>query len=102
MTPPPAAVASRLSVVSLLELLSNGDTLGVSGLDRMLRPRGNVRFDFHSGSLLVGDTWLGEVPAGSKEYWLLVSLARQLDHFVPYADLKREVLERSGSSDGSR
>jgi hypothetical protein len=101
LTPPPAALASRLSVVSLLELLSNGDTLGVSGLDRVLRSQGKVRFDSHSGGLWAGDTLLGEVPVGSKEFWLLATLAQQLDHFVPYADLKRVVLERAVSSDAT-
>ena len=36
---------------------------------------------------------------GSKEYFFLDCLARHLDTFVPYADLKREVLRRSGSKD---
>ena len=62
-------------------------------------PAGSIRFAKHSGALWIGDTQAGEVPVGSKEYVFLVCLASHLDHFVPYADLKREVLRRTGSTD---
>ncbi len=85
--------------VALIELLRLDDTLAVADLATVLRPRGNVRFDAHSGALWVGETFLGEIPVGSKEYFFLSALASQLDHFVSYADLKYEILRRSGSSD---
>jgi DNA-binding winged helix-turn-helix (wHTH) protein len=87
---------------SLLDVL--GQTHGrciVADLPQLLFGNGAVRFDAESGALWIGDTWLGEVPVGSKEYHLLACLAENLDHFVPYADLKHEVLRRSGSHDGT-
>ena len=83
----------------LHELLRPDGSLAAIDLARLLAPRGNVRFDGESGTLWVGDTWLGEVPLGSKEYHFLEALAEQIDRFVPYADLKREVKSRSGSKD---
>src|SRR5206468_7313793 len=58
-----------------------------------------VRFDVGTGSLFVDDRLLGEVPLSSKEFFFLRYLAEHLDAFVAYADLKREVLRRSGSRD---
>ncbi len=93
--------ADRLSCrsVSLLELRRLDDSLSATDLHFLLRARGNVRFDADSGVLWVGDTVVGEVPVGCKEYFFLRSLARDLDHFVPYADLKHEVLRQTGSRD---
>src|SRR5207244_12946799 len=65
------------------------------------RPAGDVRLDARSGALRVGAAWLGEVPLGSKEFFFLDCLARHLDSFVPYADLKRAVLSQTGSRDAT-
>jgi hypothetical protein len=67
-------------------------------LASLLEPSGIVRFETHSGVIRVGDALLGEVPVGSREFHLLACLAEQLDHFVPYSDLKKEVLRRTGGS----
>jgi hypothetical protein len=86
--------------VSLLELLrQDADSLTATDLSGLLRKGGTVRFDAESGVLWAGDMWLGEVPVGSKEYHLLACLARQLDRYVPYADLKHAVLRATGSTD---
>jgi hypothetical protein len=86
--------------VSLLEIIrKDTDGLAVGGMSQILFGRGTVRFDDASGTLWAGDAWLGEVPVGSKEHAFLACLARSLDHFVPYADLKHEVLRLSGSRD---
>lgn len=58
-----------------------------------------VRFDPTSGGLWVGDRKLGEVPVGSQEFHLLACLAESPDRYVPYADLRREVLRRGGGRD---
>lgn len=87
--------------VFLLELLQPDDALTVGNPASLLRKSGNVRFDRHSGALWVGDALLGEVPVGSKEHAFLACLAGQLDHFVPYADLKRAVLRQNGSADAT-
>ncbi len=97
----PASVERIRHSASLLEVLRLEGVLGVTEPGRLLRVRGNVRFETHSGVLRVGDAILGEVPPGSKEYYFLRCLAGQLDRFVPYADIKREVLRESGSSDGT-
>lgn len=87
--------------VPLVELFHPNGSPAIPGLNTLLRTRGAVRFDTHSGALWVGATLLGEVPVGSREFFFLQCLAEQLDHFVPYADLKREVLLRSGSTDST-
>ncbi len=97
--PPADPVSQRGRCLSLLELLSMQDTLAVRMIGPLLRTRGDVRFDEGSGALFVGDRLLGEVPVGSKEFVFLRCLASQIDAFVPYADLKREVLRHSGSRD---
>ena len=89
----------RGPVLSLLEILHWHRSLRVADGVDLLRQRGNVRFDSVSGALRVGDIWLGEVPVGSKEFFFLDCLAAQFDRFVPYADLKHDVLRRSGSTD---
>jgi hypothetical protein len=87
-------------VLSLLDLLRiEGDALIVSSLQRFLEHEGGVRFDADGGQLIAGDAVVGEVPVASKEYHLLACLAENLDRYVPYADLKHEILRRSGSRD---
>lgn len=87
--------------VPAVELFDADGNLRAYDVAALLRPRGGVRFDAHSGALWLGDTWLGEVPVGSKEFHLLAYLAepQNLDRFVAYGDLKREVLRRSGGND---
>ena len=85
--------------VSLLELLKLKESLAVTDLRPLLRVRGNVRFDDQSGVLWVGDESVGEVPVGSKEFYFLDCLTRHRDCFVSYADLKSEILRRSGNRD---
>ncbi len=85
--------------VPLLTVLRWDGALAVNNLRVLLRPQGRIRFDAHTGTLWAGDARLGEVPPGSKECFFLDCLVRHLDRFVPYADLKREVLRRSGSRD---
>jgi hypothetical protein len=55
-----------------------------------------VRFDPASGALWAGDRKLGEAPVGSQECHLLACVAENLDRYVSYSDLRREVLRRSG------
>lgn len=99
---PSEAERRRHRSISLFQVLRSDDgALAVADLRRMLRPRGDVRFDRHSGILWLDDDWLGEIPPGSREYCLLDCLARHLDHYVPYADLKRFVLGQSGSMDAT-
>ncbi len=85
--------------LSLLEILSEDGFLAMKELERFLRSQGSVRFDARTGVLWVGRTRIGEVPVGSKEYFFVVCLANDLDHFVSYADIKREVLRNSGGTD---
>jgi len=85
--------------VPLLELFDPNGSLVPTNLASLLRPRGTVRFETHNGAMWIGQTLLGEVPVASKEFYLLECLSEELDHFVSYHELKREVLRRSGSSD---
>lgn len=101
LTPPPASGTPLVRSLSLLELLRGPVPLSVAELQPLLLPRGAVRFEPHSGALWVGDACLGEVPVGSAEFFLLSRLAADLDHFVPYADLKRSVLRQSGGRDAT-
>ena len=98
-TPPPEPERRRGWCVSLLELLVMETGLTVADLRPLLRARGMVRFEAHGGTLWVGDQMLGEVPVGSKEFLFLAALTRQLDHFVPYADLKHFILSQTGGHD---
>jgi hypothetical protein len=84
--------------VPLLGLFAPDGSLAPTTPAALLRPRGAVRFEGHSGTLWVGDGPVGELPVGSREYHLVACLAEALDHFVPYRDLKREVLRRTGGS----
>ena len=91
----------RGDALSLLDVLEGTETLQVRDLGEFLHPHGRVRFDPRSGALCLGETWLGEVPVGSKECAFLARLAADLDAFVPYADLKRAVLRQTGSIDAT-
>jgi hypothetical protein len=97
----PQSAGSPGRAVSLLEVLRLQGGLGVADPSRLFQVRGNVRFEPHSGALLVGDAILGEVPVASKEYFLLRRLAEDIDHYVPYSDLKAYVLRQSGSRDAT-
>jgi hypothetical protein len=86
--------------LSLLEIIRHDQTsLGVADIARMLWDRGDVSFDEHTGTVRVGDAWIGELPVGSREYFFLAFLSENKDRFVPYADIKHYVLEKSGSRD---
>lgn len=98
---PSAADGLPARALSLLAVLRSALPPEVGPLGPLLRDRGAVRLEAHSGALWVGERWLGEVPPGTKEYFLLACLARDLDRFVPYSALKREVLRRSGSMDAT-
>jgi len=54
--------------VSLLSVLRADQNLTALPLGSLLRVKGTVRFDAHSGAVWVGDALLGEIPVGSKEY----------------------------------
>jgi hypothetical protein len=84
--------------VALGELLTPGGTLAPIELAELLRVRGRVRFEADTGTLRLGAGVAGEVPVGSREWALLACLAEQLDQFVPYRELKRGVLGRTGGS----
>jgi hypothetical protein len=84
--------------VLLTRVLEGDGTFATVGLASLMRDRGPVCFDFQTGALKVGTVTLGEVPLGSREWAFLACLADQLDQFVPYSDLKRTVLSRTGSS----
>lgn len=73
--------------------------LRVRPLCEVLSPTGPVRFERHCGRLWAGSACLGEVPAGSKEYYLLARLAAEADHFVQYADLKQFVQREARCAD---
>jgi hypothetical protein len=87
--------------VGLIELFTADGSLAGNDLGPLLHAHGRVHFEAHSGALWAGDTCLGEVPPGSREYHLLACLAEHVDRYVPYADLKREVLRRAGGMDGT-
>jgi hypothetical protein len=92
----------RGPVLSLLDVLRmEGGALAVADVSRMLGNGGAVRFDEGSGGLWAGEAPAGEVPVGTKEHAFLAFLAENLDRFVPYADLKHEVLRRTGSTDST-
>lgn len=101
LAPPPPDETHHVRSLSLLELLRGPEPLSVARLQPFLLRHGAVRFEPHSGALWVGDACLGEVPVGSAEFFLLARLAADLDHFVPYADLKRAVLRQSGGRDAT-
>jgi hypothetical protein len=97
----PASAERLRRTTSLLEVLRLQGVLSVANPDRLFRAGGNVRFDTQSGALWVGDMIFGELPIGSKEYFLLRRLAEDIDHYVPYSDLKDYVLRQSSSHDAT-
>jgi hypothetical protein len=94
-----ADASHRGRCIPLLALFEPDGSFRKTDLTSLLHARGTIRFDSHSGALWVGDQWMGEVPVGSREFHLLGCLTEHLDHFVPYSDLKREVLRRAGGFD---
>ncbi len=98
---PEEADTAYATYVSLLSLLRLGQSLSVTSLQNVLRGPGRVRFDARSGVLTAGDLWMGEVPAGSREYYFLRCLAEQIDAFVPYADIKHFVMQNTGGRDST-
>jgi hypothetical protein len=101
LRPPSGIGHAAVTARSLLQMLWLEKTLTLSDPAPLLRPQGAIRFERHSGALWAGDTWLGEVPVGSKEFFFLDCLVRELDHFVSYADIKQYVLRQSGGSDST-
>jgi hypothetical protein len=95
---PPAGGQERW--VPLVELFDADGAFRTPDLAALLLGRATVRFDGGTGALFVGGNRAGEVPLWSREYYLLACLAEQLDRYVPYADLKREVLRHSGGAGG--
>jgi len=95
----PAVPGIPARLISLVDLLDMEDRLTVRNLVLLLKPRGRVRFEVHSGALWVGDSWFGDVPVVTKEFFFLDMLAKNLDHFVAYPDLKRYVIRQTGSRD---
>lgn len=68
----------------------------------LVPPRGGiVRLDADSGTLRAGDTVLGYVPPGSREFHFLDRLCRQPGVLVPYAELKHHVARMTGSRDAT-
>jgi len=96
---PKAAEHDQITRVSLLEILRLGKSLTVTDRTKFLRRDGDVRFDPASGGVKIGDVWYGEVPVGSKEYFLLLCLSRHLDQFVAYAEIKHFVQRHTGGKD---
>jgi hypothetical protein len=88
------------SCFSLLDILRlDQRSVCVVDLRSLLHHSGHVRFDERSGTLFVGEVRLGDVPVGSKEFFLLAFLSANIDLYVSYADIKHYVLQRSGSRD---
>jgi len=85
----------------LAELFTDGGSLAALDLAGLMTVRGAVRYERETGSLRVGGTFAGEVPVGGREAALLECLAEHLDRYVPYADVKRSVLRRTGGSGGT-
>lgn len=94
---PPEADDSAGRWVSLFDVLHGEDGLGTVDFDVMLGGPAGVRFDAETGELLVGGRVVGEVPPDSREFHFLDRLSRGLGRLVPYADLKRHVLSRTGT-----
>lgn len=85
----------------LLELLSLDRDLLVLAEGTLLQNGRHVRVDKANGAVWAGSELLGEVAPGSKEYALLILLWRRLDEYVAYSDLKKFVLQATGSADSA-
>lgn len=85
----------------LLGDVLTADPFGVRPPEELLSGGGRVRFDPHAGGVWAGAELLGEVPPGTREYYLLARLAAEMDTVVPYADLKHFVTREAGSADRS-
>jgi hypothetical protein len=87
-------------ILSLLDVLRfDGQALEASPLALLLRRGGAVWFVEASGALLAGDSLLGRIPRGTREFHLVSCLAAHLGVAVPYSDLKRFVCRASRSED---
>lgn len=85
---------------SLLELLQQGDrSFATPTLEWLLERDRAVGFDQSTGRLKVGKQSLGELPVGSKEFYLMLHLSQHLDRYVSYRHLKHFVVHATGSSD---
>lgn len=87
----------QLSLLDVL-MMTGGQVIAAVPHGGRIHPD-TIRYDADTGALWVGDALAGEVPVGSKEYHLLACLAESVDQYVASADLKHEVLRRSGSRD---
>jgi len=96
---PKAAEQPQVNCVSLLKILRSQDSLYIVDRTQLLDNRGDVRFDPASGAVTIGGVRHGEVPVGSKEYFLLLCLSQYLDQFVAYADIKHFVQLHAGGKD---
>jgi hypothetical protein len=95
---PPRAVSLPATFTSLVNVLGLADSL-VAVARWSQQQGGLVRFDRQTGRVEVGGAWCGEVSPGTREHAFLACLARHQARFVPYADIKREVLRASGGRD---
>jgi DNA-binding response OmpR family regulator len=85
---------------SLLELLQQGDrSFSTPTLEWLLERDRAVAFDQNTGRLRVGKQSLGELPIGSKEFYLMLHLSQHLDRYVSYRDLKHFIVHATGSSE---
>jgi len=99
---PPRIDGIGAQVLSIIEALTvEGGRLVSRPLSQLFAHRrgGIVHFDRHTGVLLVGDEFLGQIPSGTREFALIDCLWGADGAVIPYADLKRAVSEASGSSD---
>ncbi|HYH66805.1 MAG TPA: hypothetical protein VD866_19080 [Urbifossiella sp.] len=96
---PPAGGQERW--VPLVELFDADGAFRTPDLAALILGQATVRFDCETGALFVGGSQAGEVPLWSREYYFLACLAEQLDRYVQYADLKRDVLRHTGGAAGA-
>jgi hypothetical protein len=96
---PPAEGHGRW--LPLVELYDADGAYRAPDLAALIQGQAAVRFDRGTGSLFVGGNRVGEVPLWGREYFFLSCLAEQIDRYVPYEDLKRDVLNRTGGTGGA-
>jgi RNAse (barnase) inhibitor barstar len=87
--------------VPMIRLIEPDGAWATITLADLIGASGAVRFELETGVMHVGDAVAGEVPLGSREWAMLAVLAAQVDQFVPYAAIKREVLRRTGGHGGA-